>query len=264
MYRLLVAAALVGLVPGLSHAVEIKNVRPCFGPLGATRINTTCLPGDVLFMTYDIEDLKIDAKTGKAKYDTTLELLDEKGKVIFEKKTPNDVLPQLGGTRMPGDLHVIMPPKQPAGKYSVRLTVHDKLADNAKRFSFPFEVESAGFGCVGVAAPGIALPGQHHVTGFALVNLAVNAKKDPDVEVSYRILENGKAVASTVKIFLPQQMPAGVNLAEANFVPLNFPVYLNRPGQYTVEVSATDKIAKKTREFRYKLTVLDVSSLVGR
>ena len=98
MNRLLVIAVFaLGLLPNFSAAVEIKNIRPCYAPFGATRVEPKCLPGDMLFMTYDIENLTL--KDGKASYVTILELLDDKGKSIFKKESENNVVPQLGGAR---------------------------------------------------------------------------------------------------------------------------------------------------------------------
>src|SRR5262249_39707346 len=126
--RVLLAASLLCVICSSGPALELKNVRPSYGPIGATRTDVKCLPKDTLFINYDIDGLKFDAKTGKARYTTILELIDGSNKVIYRKDTPNEVIPQLGGTRMPGDLFVVMGRDQKPGKYSVRLTVDDKLA----------------------------------------------------------------------------------------------------------------------------------------
>src|SRR6476659_5228004 len=77
MNRLLVPAILtLGLFPHLASALEIKNIRVCYGPFGATRADTKVLPGDVIFMTFELDGLGIDPKTKKTNYDTTLEFID--------------------------------------------------------------------------------------------------------------------------------------------------------------------------------------------
>jgi hypothetical protein len=266
MNRLLVIAVFaLGLLPSLSAAVEIKNIRPCYAPFGATRVEAKCLPGDVLFLTYDIEKLAL--KDGKASYITILELLDDKGKSIFKKETENNVIPQLGGARMPGDLHVIMGPTQSPGKYAIKLTVHDTIAKDAKAFSYPFDVMPPRFGFVGVSAPAIGFPGQHYVTGFALVNLALDAKKMPNVEVTIRIYEDKDKAKpiSDVKMLLPRDMPDNTDLEKANFVPLTYPVYLNRLGRFTMEIVAIDKNGgNKRAELRFPFSVIDLSSYLGK
>src|SRR6202011_2333598 len=128
----------------------IKNVRPSYGPLGAAGNATKFLPGDVLWINYDIEGLTFDDKTGKASYETKLEFIDGKGMVLFERKTPNEVTAQLGGDRMPGDLHVIMGQNLDKGKYTVKLTVTDKLAKMSKSITYPVEVLPEAFGFVAV------------------------------------------------------------------------------------------------------------------
>lgn len=273
MDRLFVAfVVFVGFVPSVAQAVDISNIRVRYGPFGAIRAKPgdpiiQCLPADTIFMTFDIEDLQLDAKTGRASYDTILELLDSEGKVKYEKKTQNDVLPHLGGSRMPGDLYLSLGAKQAAGSYSVRLKVIDKLAKEGKgkQFTYPFEVIKPGFGFIQTTAPALGVPGGPYLTTFGLVNLGLDAKKNPDAEVSIRILDDkGVAVRPAVKIQLPAEMPAGVDLAVENFVPLSYPVFLNRPGRYTIEVSATDKIGAKTAKMSYSLNVLDLNSVAGK
>lgn len=271
MNRLLVLALLaLGLAPSVSPALEIKNIRPCWGPFGATRFERKCLPGDVFFMTYDIEGLELDPKTKKASYTTTLELLDlsekDKEKVLFKNPTPNEVVPALGGARMPGDLHVIMGPKQKPGKYAIRLKIEDKVAKVAKTFSYDFEVVAEDFGFIHVGAQAIGFTGQHHIPNFKLVNMALDGKtKLPDAELTIRVLdENKKEVSEPAKMFLPKDIPEGTDLQVANVVALTYPIYLNRTGRFTIEVLAKDKKGNKTAELRYPLTVLDVSSFANK
>ena len=94
-------ATTAAMLPTEGSAIELKNFRSCYAPLpyGATRLDAKCLPGDFLFLTYDIEGLKFDEQTGKASFVTVLELFDENAKLIFNKETPNEVIAQLGGSR---------------------------------------------------------------------------------------------------------------------------------------------------------------------
>ena len=264
MKRTLVALALAVLCLGPSplQALEITNIRPSYGPLGATRSDVKLLPGDVLFMTYDIVGLKFDANTQKASYETKLEFVDGKGTQLFERKTPNSVTAQLGGDRMPGDLHVIIGRNQTPGKYSVRLTVTDQLAKQSKAFVYPVELLPQGFGFVGTTAPAIGFPGQHYMASFAVVDMALDKNKQPNVEVTIKVLDSAdKAVTRPVIITLPKDIPEGIDIQKENFVPLNYPIYLNRPGQFTVDISATDKTGGKTARLRYTLSVLDLGTI---
>ena len=73
-----------------AQALELKNFRPCYAPVpfGANRTDAKCLPGDFIFLTYDIEGLKFDDKTGKASFVTILELFDSKANLVFNKEDP--------------------------------------------------------------------------------------------------------------------------------------------------------------------------------
>jgi hypothetical protein len=257
------ALAAVCLVPLEGSALELKNVRPSYGPLGAARKDTKCVPGDSLFITYDIEGLKIDQKTLRANYTTLLELIDSTGQVAFKKETPNDVPPQLGGQRMPGDLFVILPRTQKPGKHKVRLTVKDTLAKESKSFEYGFEVVPPEFSFVGVTAKAVGFPGENYVATFAIVDMMLDAKKQPDVHIAMRVYEEtGKNwVAMPLLSNLPKDLPEEIDLKKENFVPMQFPIYLNRTGTFIIEVVAHDKHSKKTIQLRYPLTVLDVTSV---
>ena len=249
-------------LPTEASAIELKNFRSCYAPLpyGATRLDAKCLPGDFLFLTYDIEGLKFDEQTGKASFVTVLELFDENAKLIFNKETPNEVIAQLGGSRMPGDLHVQMGRNQKPGKYRIRLTVQDRLTKDQKSHVHSFELLPQQFGIAGVVAPSIGFPGQHHSTEFALVDMTLDANKKADVDVFMRVLDqNGKEVATPVKSSLPRDLPVGADLEKENFVPMRFPIYLNRSGRFTIDIYAKDNNGKKEVRLSYPLTVLDFS-----
>jgi hypothetical protein len=260
------ALAALALAPGAASALELKNVRPCFGPLGATRHEAKCLPGDFLFLTYDIEGLKLDPKTGRANYLTTLELLDSANKSQLKKDTPSDVAPQLGGTRMPGDLHIVLPPNQTVGKYKIRLTITDRLAKETKSFEYAFEVIPPKFGFVGITAPAVGFPGQPYSAGFGLVYMKLDAKGQPNVNVMMRILDAaGKQVLTQPVITtLPKDLPEDIDLTKGNFVPMQFPIFLNRTGTFIIDVVAEDKSAKESIRLSYPLTVLDLAGAGGK
>jgi hypothetical protein len=259
----MLALAVLCLGPAGGFALELKNVRPAYGPLGATRKDTKCVPGDSLFITYDIEGLKIGDK-GRANYTTTLELVDSTGKTAFRKDTPNDVAPQLGGTRMPGDLFVILPPTQTPGKHKVRLTVKDNLAKDTKSFEYAFDVVPPDFSFVGVTAPAVGFPGQSYVATFAIVNMKLDARNQPKVAIAMNVYDatNKSQVAPTITSILPKDLPDELDLKKENFVPMQFPIYLNRTGSFIIEVIAIDQNAtKKALTLRYPLTVLDIAGV---
>jgi hypothetical protein len=265
MKRTLAALVVLCLVPGLTPAIEIKNVRPSYGPLGSLRTGTKFLPGDLLFMTFDIDGLSLEEKTGKAVYETKLEFLDDKQKPLYESKTRNEVIPNLGGARMPGDLHLIIGKDFAAGKYTVKLTVTDKLAKQSKAIIYPIQVLPRDFGFIGVMAPAVGLNGQSYLAEWGLVGFAPDAKtKLPNAEITIRVLDqNDKPVVAETKITLPNDLP--LNLGNApELVPITLPLFLNRTGQFQIDIVAVDKNAKNAQiQMRFPLTVVEIGTVTG-
>lgn len=257
---LVAALAAALLVPASASALDIKNFRPCYSPVpfGATRQDVKCLPGDVILFTYDIEGLKFDEKTGKASFVTIFELFDAKATLVYKKETPSEVVAHLGGTRMPGDAQVHMGRKQAPGKYVVRVTVHDRNAKVSKSHTHPIELLPQGFGFAMVQAPGVGFAGQHHATAFFLIDMKLDANKQPNVKLEMRVLdENGKPVAPSVFSELPRDLPLEADLEKQNAVPMHFPLYLNRPGRFTIDIMAKDNAGNREARLTHPLVVLD-------
>jgi hypothetical protein len=263
MKRILAALVVLSMVPGLTPALEIKNIRPSYGPYGSLRTTTKFVQGDLLYMTYDIDNLSLDAKTGKASYDTKMEIIDDKQAVKFERKFSNDVVPELGGARMPGELLASFGTAFPPGKYTVKLTVADKIAKQSKAFLYSIEVVPLTFGFIHVEAPAVGLTNQTYRALLGLVGFVPDAKtKKPNVEITIRILDqNEKPVGRETKIVLPADLPMDVN---AELIPINLPIYLNRTGQFQIDIMAVDKNAKGAQiQMRFPFTVVDIPTITG-
>lgn len=265
MTRLLAALFFVAVLPALCPAVEIDNIRPRYGPFGAVREGKLkCVHMDVLVITYDLSGLAVD-KAGKAKYVTLLELVDSKNTVIFSKETPNEPVLQLGGSKMPGDLFVQVGAKQAPGKYTIRLTVTDKLEKNAniaaKKFEYPYEVLGEKFGLAGVSAPAFGIVGTRYVPEFAVANFTLDKKGQPKAEVNIRLLDEKGNQLDTVKYSLPADLPESVDLAKLNLAPFQYPLYLNRAGRFSLEITAEDKLGNTKTSLSYPFTVMDINSV---
>lgn len=85
MLTTLAFVAALGMSPGQSGKLDLSNVRPTYGMLGATRPNLKYLPGDQMFLAYTIENIKVSA-TGKAFYGVSMKVEDSKKKVWYEEK----------------------------------------------------------------------------------------------------------------------------------------------------------------------------------
>jgi hypothetical protein len=261
------AALLLTLAPAPSFALEFKNIRSSYGPLGATRTDNKFLPGDLLYISYEIEGLKVDPKSKKAAYVTLLEVFSSTKEKIFSKETPNEMAPQLGGDRIPGDLHLIMGRDKPAGQYLLRMTIQDRVGGETKSFTHSFELLKPGFGIVAVMAPAIAFPGQPYLMQLAIIDFTLDANKSPKGSIVMKVFdESGKEVSTLPANKFPDDLDAATaeNMKKDNVLPMHYPIFPNRPGRFNIEFTAVDALSNKTSVVRYQLLVLDLYSMTTK
>ena len=259
------ALVVLSVVCAPASALEVKNVRAVYGPFGPARISDKFLPGDVLHVSFDITDVKVDEKTGTAKYHIAMDLLDSKGTVNFNRSKNNVGSLNLGGNQLPGFAEVLIGTDQAPGKYTLKVTVKDLLAKETKTISYPFVILAENFGFVRLFAPVAGLTGQDYVVNFAVIGMGRDTKKKPSGKVRVSVLDEGgkETLPQPFTIDIPKDLPEEL-LAKIDtlpFVELQFPLFLNRPGRFTIEIEGTDNTSKKTARLRFPLVVLDASSI---
>ena len=82
MWTPIVLVAAIALAPAQAPSGELvlSNVRSSYGELGGARPASPLLPGDVLFVCFDIEGITIDPE-GKVQYTMGMDILDKAGKL---------------------------------------------------------------------------------------------------------------------------------------------------------------------------------------
>jgi hypothetical protein len=247
--------------------LEIGKPRLTYGYLGAPRPLTGALPGDIVHYTFEIKNLKFD-DAGKAAYSIAIEIRDEKGKLIFEQKPYNSVAQNfLGGNSLPCAAQLEIPLDAKPGPMAWKITVTDRTTKEAVTLAGKGKVLPADFGIVQVGMFGdpdaraptsaVGVVGDALYLRFALTGFGRDKdKKQPDTHVSMRILdEQGKP---TMKKPLQGALQSGV-AADASFLPMQFGLTLNRPGNFTIELTAEDRVTGKTSKVDYKLRVLPLA-----
>lgn len=254
-------AALVGS-PLQAGELALSNPRFTWGTFGPERTEVKILPGDSLYLSFDIEGLKVDP-SGKATYTLGMEVVNNKGKVQYgqEAKAYERFL-SLGGNKIPAVTYVNTGVNQEPGEYTINVTVTDTGTKAAQKLTRKFEVLPRDFGLVGLemfnlrgdAAPFGGLTGQVLVVSFGAVGFERDkAKKQPSLSVEMRVLdESGKPTFA--KPWTGEVLEAP---ADATGTPMQYHMDLNRAGKFTVEVTATDKVSKKTAKLSFPLTVTD-------
>lgn len=252
---------LLAISPALRAELKLENARFTFGEVGPARSGTQVLPGDELTMAFTMTGLAKDAG-GHVNLSLVSELVDEKGKSLA-KMPPRTLkaLVALGGTDVPGVLSFSLPLEFPAGKYRVRGVVKDLIADVEATTERAIEVLPAQLGIVRLRLSNDAAgqsPSGGNVTagqGVHIQCLAVGfAHKDKRIHLtgSMRVLDAaGKSTfPKPLSFVLDQEAPDEVN--QANF---KFALSANRPGRYTIQIEAQDKIAGKTATQEIPLVV---------
>lgn len=254
----------LSLSPNQADQLSLANVRTTYGALGIVRADNKVLPGDQVFVTFDIEGITVDPASGKVLYSMLTEILDGKDKLLH-KQEPRDLetINALGGSTVPAFVQLECGLDQEPGEYRVRVTVTDRTAKKSVSMSRSFQVLKPDFGIVrltatpdqeGQALTAVFGAGQSLWVHCSLVGFGRDkAKGQPDATIELRVLdEKGKPT-------LTQPFAGQINKdvpAAARGVPVQFLVALNRPGKFTVEIKATDQVAKKTSTLSFPLQVL--------
>jgi hypothetical protein len=255
---LLLAAA--SLVTGQNDGLTLTNVRTTYGAPGIVRDNNKLLPGDHVYVSFDIEGITVSDQ-GSVQYSMTTEVLDGAGKTLF-REDPRDlqVVNGLGGRTVPAYTHLDVGVNAKPGKYTLKTTVTDRASKRSQSLSRDFEVQPKQFGLVRLTTT-LDHEARVPVSGFATgetlwVNCSAvdfqRSDKQPKVSVELRVLdESDKPVlAQPFKGVIEKDVPE-----TALSIPVQFLVPLNRAGKFKVELKATDQVSGKTAELKFPITV---------
>lgn len=272
MFTALAMAAVLGGTPAQPAALKITNVRTTTGELGPVRDVSKLIPGDSMYIAFDVEGITIDAE-GVAQYSMKMEVTNSAGTRILpppgeksEPQTLSEFIP-LRGNKIPARVFVTAGLDQPAGTYTCKVVVADLKTKASGTFEKKFEVAKKEFALVEVGAwhdpkrevpaPTTGVVGQTIYIWFGTVTFERDPKtKQPDVEFEFQIYDDKGAgtLPAPRKHIQDAKSVNQVKENDAAFM-LNFPLYMNRPGKFTVEVKATDRVSKKTSSFKLPVVV---------
>jgi hypothetical protein len=257
--------AALTLAPAQTGQLEIVNPRSTYGYLGPARPRTGVLPGDVAFFAFDVKNMQLD-KQGRASYTLLVQVVDHKGKTRFRLGPYNAVaLNCLGGDTMPCSASLEVPLDTAPGECTLSVSIEDRISGRKTTLKAKGKVLPADFGLVRVglfadrvgkvSAPAVGVVGQVLYVGFSTVGFARNkTSKQPDVAVSLRVLDE-KGMAT-----MPAPLAGRANADipdDLKILPMQFGLTLNRTGQFTVELTASDRLTEKTARVRFPLRVVD-------
>lgn len=253
------------LVPLQPPALELVNPRATYGHLGARRPKTGILPGDVVHFTFEAKNLTLDANN-KASYSIAIEIRDGSGKIFFEQRPYNAVAQNfLGGVSLPCSAFVEIPLDAKPGDVEWKVTVVDRATKKSASLQGSGKILPADFGIVQVGLFGdaegrvpvsaVAVVGDTAYLRHSIVGFGIDKdKKHPHVKVSMRIVDDKGQ--PTMPKPLVGAIGEGVS-ADEKVVPVQFAITMNRPGRFTIELTAEDAVTGKRATIQYGLRVLD-------
>lgn len=265
MLGTLVLSAALGLAPAQTPALGLSNDRITFGgEFGPVRPSNKLLPGDVFFLTFDIDNLKLDGQ-GKATFAMGMTITNAQGKTIDEQKPKtHEMLLPLGGKKLPARAWWPVLLDLPAGMYNCRMTVTDLTTNESKTLDKSFEVLAKAFGLVAmvctsdsaaeIPSPFLGVAGQQLWLHFLLVGFDRSAQaKQPHIEIQFRAFDSeGKPTVEQPRLLIVNK-----EIPEKEMViPLSIPLPMNRVGTFTIEIRAEDKISGRTSRMAFPVTVL--------
>lgn len=242
--------------------LSLTHVRSTLGLLGPQRSTETVSPGDILYVCFDIEGISVDGQ-GTVRYSTALEVSDASGKVLFTRAPEkSEAKMSLGGNSVPAYAQISVGLQTPPGDYGYKITVKDLASGKTKSIMRSAKVLAKDFALVRTAVS-VDLDGEYPVVVFGAgqgIWVRSNAvgftrsrdSKQPHVTFTLRVLDQrgepvyDKPLTNTVKKDVPEKAPV---------VPMAFPLSLNRPGKFTVELVAVDEISGKKAKTTFPITV---------
>jgi hypothetical protein len=264
MWATLACAATLALLPDQGGRLALTNAQFTQGYMGAERTGNQFLPGDVVYLRFDIENISVD-ETGRIRYRMGMELRDARGKPLFRQEPADRVAYNaLGGTTLPSMAQVDVGLDQQPGTYTLVLTVTDlvtKATDNLER---KFEVLKPAFGLVRLSTsadaddhgrvPPLGAVGSNLFVNFFAVRFGRDqAKKQPNVRVEMVVRDE----AGNPTVARPFVAVANEGVPEkASLLAMQFSLALNRPGKFTVELKATDLIGNQIARLSFPLQVV--------
>lgn len=263
MLTTLAMLAALSVSAGQDGDLKLSDARTTYGILGPARQDQKLLPGDSLFVTFNIDGITAD-ENGKVLYSVATEVADSQGKVFFRQPARDlETINALGGGHLPAYAQVDIGLDQPAGNYQLKVTVKDRSTGKSATLTQDFEVVPKAFGLIRLTSttdPEGRMPGGRLTAGQSLWlnGIVVGFGRDkegdrqPNVKLEMRVLdENGKpTLAKPFSGVVNKDVPS-----KANSLPIQFHLGLNRPGKFTVEVKATCAICGESTTQKFPMTV---------
>lgn len=260
MFTTIALLTFLGAAPGQS-GLSLTHVRSTHGLLGPERRKDAVAPGDIYFLCFDIDGIRVDPE-GKVRYGMSIELSDSSGKVVFRQlPKEQEARVSLGGASLPAHAQLDVGLDTPPGDYKLKLTIKDLASGQEKGLSRNLKVLPKDFALVRVVptldpeahyTASVFVCGQGVWVQCSAVGFARGSDKQPNVVFQMRVLDGSgnPTLAKPITESPPKDLPANISGLQ-----MGFPLTLNRSGKFTIELQATDRISGKKASISFPIVV---------
>ena len=259
----LVAAALAVSGTSANAGLEIRDIQAAHGPLGPERKALEFYPSDEVFFRYLITGVEVDGE-GRVVGELNLNLEAPDGRVLFDETSAISGVTPLGGGSLPGTATVSLPADIAPGQYTLTVTFRDKQSSETASFRRTLVLKAAEFAAVAVRfsydpegqvpAPVGGLVGQTLHFRLKAVGFARTTGRI-DLEMVVRVLDAQGQPTMPVPVRATVSSDDADVVRRASDVNLKGSMTLNRAGDFTLSITVTDRVGKKTTEFEAPLHV---------
>jgi hypothetical protein len=262
------ALAALALSPAQGGELKLTNVRLTIGELGPPRASAQFLPGDLVFVGFDINGLPI-GDNGEATYRMSLEVFNAAGKSIYKQDASDraELFP-LRGNVIPARAFVNIGLDQDPGNCTCKIVVEDPKTKASDTLSVKFEVLKRDFGIIQVytshdlegrlSAPATGVVGQTTFIQFSVAGFQRDPKtKQPNIHFTFEMLDDKGAplLKKPQQHFQDDKALEKINENLSAFG-MRYMLFMSRPGKFTFRATAEDKIANKKAVYELPVTVL--------
>jgi hypothetical protein len=257
-----VAGLLLAATPALAE-LRIDKVEASHGRFGPVRKSLDFYPYDEVVFRFTVAGARVD-DDGKVDAELSWTLHDDKGKEAFSRKLPLKGPLALGSESFPAYVSVLVPEPAVSGEYALKVRLKDNLGGGETSFERKLNLKATEFAIIAprffhdssatVPAPAAGVVGQHLFFRFWTIGFDRSQGK-LDNEMTVQVLDKaGKELLPKPLRLVAENNDAKV-VKELPALDFGGSLMLNQPGEFTVRMTVTDRISKKTDTFEVPLEV---------
>jgi hypothetical protein len=265
MSRLFVAAGLLMLMVSPAFAkLEITDVEACYGPLGPVRTVLEYHPYDSLCFRFMIRGSKTNDEE-RCDAEMMWRLLDSTGKEVVLRRLPAKARPAFGNDSFPQSLVIPVPETIVPGEYVFQMTYKDNDTGEETSFEKKVQLKQIEFAIVSpcffhdsvhiTEAPARGVVGENLFFRLGAIGFERSSRGSIDVEMTAQVLDQDKKPMLTKPIKVTTANENGEEVRDATQLILSGGFMLTKAGDFTLHITVTDRIGKKTTTFEAPLKV---------